>query len=812
MIHSLYQDLRYGLRILLKQPAFTVVAVLTLALGIGANTAIFSVVNAVLLRPLPFPESDNLVMITMANRKQGEDRVPLSVADFLDWKSQNQVFEDLAAFTDNWFSLTGDAEPERLRGAWVTAGFFSTLKVHPHLGRTFADGDDAPGGAPLTILSHRLWQRRFNSNPQIIGQAITLNGRSRTIVGVMPAGFSFPPEDAQSLPGEVDVWVVHPLEPPPRRGPYYLWGIGRLKSGASLEQARSELNNIGIRIGQDNPLTNASTTLSGRSLKESMVGDVRRMLLVLMGAVAFVLLIASVNIANLSLSRAASRESELAIRSALGAGHGRIIRQLLTESLLLAGAGAAIGVLLAWYGVDLLLTIGSDNLPRLNEVRIDARVLGFTTLISLLSGLFFGLIPAWKASRASVNETLKEGRQIGADGRGWLRTRNVFVVAEVALSPVLLAGAGLMLNSFLRLQRESPGFAPQNILTAQISLPRARYDEPHKINGFYEQLIERAGSLPGVQVAGIGMSLPPNQLSISDSFTIEGAPPSLGTSAPVPLLFVSPGYFGALGVPVLSGRNFTATDRADAPPVVIINETLARRYFPNQNPLGKRLKVGGPERPTNQWMEIVGVVGDVRYGGLDIAPEPAYYQHYQQGPWPFTYLVLRSSSNPKQLADAVRNAVWSLDKDLPVADISTMEDLLSRSVARPRFRTFVFLVLGSLALVLAVTGIYGVMSYMVTQRTHEIGIRVALGAQRTNVLGLIIRQGMSLAVVGVVIGLIAAMALVRLMTSLLYGVGATDSMTFAAITFLLLSVSLVACWIPARRATKVDPLVALRYE
>ena len=812
-MHTLWQDLRYGVRMLLKQPAFTCVAVITLALGIGANTAIFSVVNAVLLRPLPFPQSDDLVMVTMANPRLGEDRIPLSVADFLDWRSQNQAFEDLAAFTDNWFSLTGDAEPERLRGAWVTAGFFSTLKAQPLLGRTFVAGEDAPGGAPLVILSQRLWQRRFGSNPQVIGQAITLNGRSRTIVGVMPTGFSFPPDDETSLPGEVDLWALHTLTPPARRGPYYLYGIGRLKSGVQLQQAQSELNSIGLRMRQDNPLTNAETTLAARSLKEVMVGDVRRMLFVLLGGVAFVLLIASVNVANLSLSRAAARGSEMAIRSALGAGHGRIIRQLLTESMLLAVVGAALGLLLAWYGIDLLLAIGSDNLPRLHEVKIDTRVLGFTTLISLLSGLLFGLVPAWRASRASVNQSLKEGRQIGPEGKGWLRTRNILVVAEVALSLVLLAGAGLMLNSFVRLQRVSPGFAPQNILTTEISLPGARYEEPHQVNGFYQQLIDRLSNLPGVNAAGIGMSLPPNLLSISDTFTIEGAPVTPGKSEPAaPLVVVSPGYFKTLGVPVLQGRNFNENDRAEAPPVVIINETLARRYFPNQSPIGRRLKTGGPERPNNAWMEIVGVVGDVHYGGLDVEPEPAYYEHYLQTPWSGTYLVVRSNSDPRQLAGAIRNTVWSLDKDLPVANIRTMEELLSESVARPRFRTFAFLILGSLALVLAVTGIYGVMSYMVTQRTREIGIRVALGAQRGNVLSLVIRQGMSLAVIGVVIGLGAALMLVRLMTSLLFGVSATDPATFAAITFLLLAVALVACWLPARRATKVDPLVALRYE
>ena len=811
-MESILQDLRYGIRSLLKQPGFTIVAVITLALGIGANTAIFSVVNSVLLRPLPFPEADQLVKVASTNARLGEDDGVLCVADFMDWQAQNRVFQDLAAFADNPFSITGDGEPTRVRGAWVTAGFFSTLKAQPMLGRTFQPGDDVENGPSLVILSQHLWQQRFNSDPQIINKGITLNGRSRTVVGVMPASFDFPPEDQRSLPGEVELWVIHPLEKAQRRGPYYLTAIARLKSGATLEQARSELTSISQSIAQANPLTNAETILGARSLKESMVGNVQRLLFVLLGGVAFVLLIASVNVANLSLSRAARRGPEIAIRRALGAGQGRIIRQLLTESLLLAGLGAIAGVLLAWWGMDVLLAIGSSNLPRLAEVKIDKSVLAFTTAISVLSGLLFGLFPAWQASRVRVNDSLKEARASG-DGRGWRRTRNLLVVTEVALSIVLLAGAGLMLNSFLRLQGVNPGFAPQNILTTELSLSGARYEESNQINAFYEQLIERASHLPGVEAAGIGMSLPPNLLSISDTFTIEGLPVTSGVSEPaVPLMGVSSGYFTALGVPVLAGRNFADTDRKDAPPVVIINDAFSRRYFPNQNPIGRRIKIGGPERPTNQWMQVVGVVGDVKYGGLETVSEPAFYEPYQQIPWYGNYLVLRTRSDPRQLAGAVRNAVWSIDKDLPVPNLKTMEELLSESVARPRFRTFAFLVLGLLALVLSVTGIYAVMSYLVTQRTREFGIRVALGAQRSSVLRLVIRQGMALALIGVTIGLLAAWALMRLMTNLLYGVKATDPLTFASITILLLAVALIACWVPARRATKVDPLKALRYE
>jgi len=808
-LHTLMQDIRYGIRTLKKQPAFTCVVVLTLALGIGVNTAIFSVVNAVLLRPLPFPHSDQLVTVTMANPRLGGDNMPLSVADFLDWRAQNQVFQDLAAYTDNWFSLTGDGEPQRLKGVWVTAGFFSTLGAAPLFGRTFSAGEDAADREPLVILSQRTWQQSFGSDPQIVGKAITLNGRSRTVVGVMPHSFTFPSADEHSLPGDVDLWISHPLPPPTRRGPYYLRGIARLKPDASLQQAQSELNNIGIRIRQDNPLTNAETTFVSRSLKESIIGDVGRTLFVLFGGVAFVLLIASFNVANLSLSRAASRGSEIAIRTALGAGQRRIMRQLLTESLLLASVGAAGGVLLAWWGIKLLRTIGSNYLPRLDEVSIDGRVLAFTAFLSLVSGLLFGLVPAWQASRTGLSQYLRNAPRAGSGSPAWRRTRKLLVVAEVALSIVLLAGAGLMLNSFLRLKRVSPGFAPARILTTEISLPLARYKEPAQINTFYEQLMTQVRNLPGVEAAGIGMSLPPNLLSISDTFTIEGAPPGKNDPSS-PDVIVSSGYFEALGIPLLAGRNFTEMDRADKPRVVIINETFAHRYFPQESPIGKRMKTGGPERPNSPWMEIVGVVGDAKYGGLEVAAEPAFYEHYQQASWSDTYIVVRGSSEPRALATSVRQAVWSLDKDLPIANVHTMEDLLSESVARPRFRTFVFLVLGTLAIVLAVTGIYGVISYLVSQRTREIGIRVALGAQRRTVVNLIIRQGMSLALVGAVIGLIAALALTRLMTGLLYGVEATDPLTFVSITILLLLVSLAACWIPARRAAKVDPLVALR--
>jgi len=542
-----------------------------------------------------------------------------------------------------------------------------------------------------------------------------------------------------------------------------------------------------------------------------MVGDVRRMLLILLGVVGFVLLIASLNVGNLCLARAASRGSELAIRAALGAGRARIVRLLLSESLVMATAGALLGLLIAFWTVDLLPALASVHFPRLSEVTIDARVLGFTATVSLLSALLFGVAPALYGSHASLGAWLKDGRQGRARGLGWRRTRNLLVVAEVALSLLLLTGAGLMLNSFLRLQRVSPGFSPQSILTLHLDLPTDRYGEVQRQHGFYRQLLDRVGSLPGVQSAGIGISLPPDLLSITDSFTIEKSPVMQGESAPaVPLVFVSPGYFRALGVPLLRGRNFTETDNEDAPPVAVINQAMARRYFPNQDPIGQRIRVGGPERPQNQWMEIVGLVGDVRYEGLEVEPEAVLYQHHFQADWSDTYVVMRGVGDVRQLAGSVRDAIWSLDKDLPVAGVRTMEELLSESVSRPRFRTVVFVAFGSLALVLAVSGVYGVMSYLVGQRTREIGIRMVLGARRGDVLGLVIREGMTLALLGVVIGLGAALAMTRLMASLLFGVGATDPLTLAATTSLLLAMVLAACWLPAMRAARVDPAVSLR--
>jgi len=804
MIGDLLNDLRYGARSLRKNPGFTAIAVITLALGIGANTAIFSVVNSVLLRPLPYPEPDRLAMVYGTSSETSLDKSPLCAADFLDWKSQNQIFESIAGFSSNRFNYTGGESPEEIEGAWVTADFFSTIGVQPALGRAFLPGEDQRTAPPTVVISDGFWRRYLGSNPDVIDQKITLNARDFTIIGVMPASFSFPEKDT-------GLWAAERL-PPTRRGPYYMWGLGRLSPGATLERAQSEMDMIARRVQDQINSPTRDWTWTSISLAESVVGKIRLALLVLLAAVFFVLLIACANIANLLLARATAREKEMSVRIALGASPGRLLRQLLTESLLLAAVGATAGLPLAFWGIRVLVALSPADFPRLQEIGIDGRVLGMTLLAALVCGLIFGLAPALQSSRLNLNESLKEGGR-GADRSGRRRMRGALVVTEIAFSLMLLVGAGLMFKSFMKLQNVSPGFKPDHLLTMHLTLPHARYDTNEKINNYNRELIERVSAVRGVEAAGLSISLPPNNLDVEDSFSIEGKPWPPGASELfVPIVFVSPEYFATLGIPLLQGRSFNATDKEGSPLVVIINQTLAEQYFPDQSPIGNRLKVGGANRPRNPWMEIVGVVGDVKYSGLDAKSKPAYYVPLSQDAWGAAYLVVRASSNPASLTPAIREQIWELDKNIPIANLATMDQLLAKSVAQPRFRTLLLGVFAALALVLASVGIYGVISYSVTQRTQEIGIRMALGAQARDVMTLVIGQGMVLALIGLAFGLAASFALTRLLGSLLFEVSTTDQATFAVVAALLAGVALLACWIPARRAARVDPMIALRHE
>src|SRR5882724_135020 len=811
LLSDLWQDLRYGLRMLAKNPGFAAVAVIALALGIGANSAIFSVVNTVLLRPLPYKNPERLVMVWEENSKQGFPRDTPSPANFIDWRDQNHVFESMAAIVEASFNLTGAGDPERIDGHGVSAGLFSLLGVEPQLGRAFRSEEDKPGGSHVVIISYGLWQRRFGSDPGIIGNPINLNGKSFIVVGVMPRTFQFPTRKDQ-------LWVplAFDAKEAGQRGSHYLEVIARIKPGVTLQQAQAEMTTIATRLQQQYPETNTSIGAVVTPLHEQVVGDIKPALLVLLGAVAFVLLIACANVANLLLARAAVRQKEIALRLALGAGRARLIRQFLTESVLLAALGGGIGLLLAVVGLSVLKRFIPPNISQAQAITIDAKVLFFTVLVSILTGLIFGLAPATQAANFNLNDTLKEsGRDSAAGSRG-NRIRGLLVISEVAVSFILLIGAGLLINSFLHLRNVDPGFRAERALTMKIVLPEPRYADKEQRGVFYRELIRRVETLPGVSSAAVATNLPLTESGNSVGVSIEGHADPAPDRVPIVITrIISPRYFETMGIPLLKGRAFTEEDKSESesPSVIVVSETTARSFWPGEDALGKHIKVGSPSNNENKWLTVIGVVKDVRQFELVVEPKPQMYLPFTQANFfEPRALVVKTNLEPLSLAATVRKTVWEIDKDQPVSDIASMEHIVSESVARQRFSMLLLGIFAGLALVLAAVGIYGVMSYSVAQRTHEIGIRMALGAQKKDVLKLTIGQGLKLVLIGVAIGLGAAFILTRVIASLLFGVSATDPITFVAISLVLIGVAMLASLIPALRAMKIDPMFALRYQ
>jgi putative ABC transport system permease protein len=808
MLGDFGHDLRYGVRMLWKNKGFTAVAVVALALGIGANSAIFSVVNTVLLRPLPYREPVCLVMLWEDNSKIGYPRDTPAAANYIDWRDQSTVFEGMTATADRSFNLTGAGEPERFDGKRVSTNFFSLLGVEPQLGRGFVPEEDVPGADHVVVLSHGLWQRRFGSDRGMVGKSITLNGEGYTVVGIMPPGFQFMSQD-------VGMWVpiAFTQQQAASRGSHYLKVVARLKPGVTVEHAQAEMSTIAARLQQQYPEQNTDLGATVVSLHEEVVGNIRPALLVLLGAVGFVLLVACANVANLLLARAAVRQKEIALRTALGASRLRLVRQFLTESVLLAALGGLVGLLLSVWGVSLLKSFIPENISQVKAIAVDARVLGFTLLVTLLTGLVFGLAPALQASRFNLNETLKEGGRDAAAARGGNRIRGLLVVAEVAVSLVLLVGAGLLINSFMRLRSVDPGFRTDNLLTMSVVLPPQKYPDQARRAAFYTDMISRVEALPGVRSAGVTNWIPLVMQGDSNGYTIEGQPAPTGKPHIIVTRIVSPHYFGTMGIQLIEGRVFEeGKDRVDSPCVAVVGEAVARKYWSGQSPLGKRLSPGTVESEAD-WCQVVGVVKDVRQMELAAESKPQLYFTYDQATF-FAprYLVVKTDGDPLALAGAVRKTVWDVDRDQPVSNVRTMEDVLAESLARQRFSTLLLGVFAGVALLLAAVGIYGVMSYSMAQRTREIGIRMALGAQKRDVLKLAVGQGVKLVAIGVGIGLVGALALTRVMTSLLYGVSATDPVTLVTISLVLVAVALLASYIPARRASKVDPLIALRYE
>jgi putative ABC transport system permease protein len=807
-METLLQDLRYSLRTLAKKPAFTVIVIVALAIGIGATTAIFSVVNAILLRPLPYPDADRLTMVWMKNSKLKLDEDWHSYPNYEDYRTQNETFEDIAAFNNTRLTLSGTGDPDLITGIASTHNLFQVLGVAPAYGRTFSEEEQTPGKHQVVVISDGLWRRAFGGDPGIIDQPVVFNGVNYQVIGIMPPGFSFPDKTAQ-------MWIPTQVDEQRRqaRNSFWLKAVGRLKKDITLERARADMERVNRDLLERFP-NQLGYGVHLVSLHEQVVGDVKVALWILLGIVGSVLLIACANVANLLLARAAVREREIAIRTALGAGRGRIVRQLLTESVVLSVLGGAAGLLLAWWGLDLLLALSPADIPRLDQVRIDTTVLAFTIGVSMLTGILFGMVPAFQASKPDMNESLKEGGR-GATGSRGNRVRSLFVIAEVAICLMLLIGAGLMIRSFLRLQEFNLGFDPDRLATARVQLAGEKYRQAPQRIIFYQQLLERLSATPGVESSGaistMFLSATPN----STNFAIEGRPPVPSEEqVEVPLDAVTPTYFSAMGIPLISGRFFDERDVGgeNANRVGIINNTFAERFFPGEDPLGKRYVYGDPG-DDNRWITIVGVVGDMRRTGFDAAVRPETFLPHTQAPATGLTVVARArEGDATSLISLIRGAALDLDPTQAVYEQKTMEQVLGDMTAKRRFNMILFGIFAAIALILAAVGIYGVISYTVAQRTHEIGVRIALGASGGDVVKLILKQGLLLAAVGVAIGVGAGLLLTRLMESLLYGISATDPLTFVAVSAVLLLIALVSCLIPARRATRTDPMVALRYE
>ena len=812
VIETFLQDARYAIRMLRKNPGFTAVAVLTLALGIGANTAIFSVVYAVLLKPLPYANPNQLVSAFQANIQEGVPETGASYPNFQEWRAQNHVFSDLSTINFHQLTLTGSGEPSVVNTCVVTPQHFALLDVKPLQGRIFYPDDGKQGAPPVVILSENLWRGALGADPKILGSSITLDKRPFTVVGIMPAAFRSP-----FINNAQDVWI--PLVQDPlfgswmaRRGGHWLPVFGRLKPGVSLAQAQAEMDTISERLASEFPAENKGWTVRLVPMQKEIVGDVRTALLVLLGAVGLVLLIACANIANLLLTRATSRSKEIAVRTALGAGRSRIIRQLLSETAVLGLLGGVVGIALAYWGVRALSSLLPDNLPQLNAIRVDNFVLVFALALSAIASVAFGLVPALFASKSDIQASLREGSSRSGESGNRRRARSFLAAAEIALAMVLLVAAGLLLRSFSKLTSVSPGFDAQHIVKAEVSLPQFQYSKPEQWTAFSDQLLAGIRAQPGLQDSAIAIPVPIADGFINLAFEIVGVPPaSPSDSRLANYVSVSPNYFRVMGIPLLSGRLFNQQDIADAPRVTLISKALAQRYFPNQDPIGKQLNFGFPPN-ADVSREIIGIVGDVRDKSLGDAPAPMMYVPFSQAPFWGANLVVKSTLSTSAVATSIRQQVQKIDKDLPVTDVEKLPDLLDASVSQQRFRTFLLGLFAAMALILAATGIFGVISYSVSRRTNEIGIRVALGASRSTILRMILRETLILAAVGLAVGLPCALAASHLIGHMLFGVSANDPVTLAAVAFTLAAVAALAGFVPARRAMQVDPMVALRHE